>query len=86
NKVDTEIPKPKKPENVVPPKKEEPKKPAPQPQKPTPPQKAEKPKKEEPKKDLPMTGTEKSIAGIIIGSILIGVAGLSTYIYKRRQS
>ena len=33
-----------------------------------------------------MTGTEKSIAGIIIGSILIGVAGLSTYIYKRRQS
>ncbi|POA06080.1 LPXTG cell wall anchor domain-containing protein [Staphylococcus caprae] len=91
NKVDTEIPKPKKPEAAVPPKKEDPKKPepkqpAPQPQKPTPPQKAEKPKKEEPKKDLPMTGTEKSIAGIIIGSILIGVAGLSTYIYKRRQS
>ena len=81
NKVDTEIPKPKKPENVVPPKKEEPKKPAPKPQKPAP-----QPKKEESKKDLPMTGTEKSVAGVIIGAVLIGLAGVSTYLYRRHRS
>ncbi len=81
NKVDTEIPKPKKPENVVPPKKEEPKKPAPKPQKPAP-----QPKKEESKKDLPMTGTEKSVAGVIIGAVLIGLAGVSTYLYRRKRS
>ena len=74
--MDTEIPKPKKPENVVPPKKEEPKKPAPKPQKPAP-----QPKKEESKKDLPMTGTEKSVAGVIIG-----LAGVSTYLYRRKRS
>lgn len=86
NKVDTEIPKPKKPENVVPPKKEEPKKPAPKPQQPAPQPKKEQPKKETPKKDLPMTGTEKSVAGVIIGAVLIGLAGVSTYLYRRKRS